>query len=149
MTITANDNNVKSAGNNFVYLIDSSGSMYDADKLSMAVEGFKRLTKALDEDDVVSIVTYAGSSDTLVEGCPAGKYKTIYKALDSIEANGGTNGSGGIEAAYDCALRNYIKNGNNRVIIASDGDMNLGVTKCRRKAPCFSNGDIRRLFSFD
>lgn len=128
MTITANDNNVKSAGNNFVYLIDSSGSMYDADKLSMAVEGFKRLTKALDEDDLVSIVTYAGSSDTLVEGCPAGKYKTIYKALDSIEANGGTNGSGGIEAAYDCALRNYIKNGNNRVIIASDGDMNLGVT---------------------
>ena len=128
MTITANDNKVKSAGNNFVYLIDSSGSMYSSDKLDLAIEGFKNLTKALDENDLVSIVTYAGDSDTLVEGCPAGNYKKIFKALESIQANGGTNGSGGIEAAYDCALRNYIKNGNNRVIIASDGDMNLGVT---------------------
>ena len=128
MTVTANDVNVKSAGNNFVYLIDSSGSMYSRDKLDLAVKGFKKLTKALGKNDVVSIVTYAGDSDVLVEGCPAKDYETIFKALDVIEADGGTNGGGGIEAAYDCALRNYIENGNNRVIIASDGDMNLGVT---------------------
>ncbi len=128
MTVTANDVNVKSAGNNFVYLIDSSGSMYDRDKLGLAVKGFKELTGALDSKDIVSIVTYAGDSDVLLEGCPAKDYKTIFKTLDVIEADGGTNGSGGIEAAYDCAMRNYIEGGNNRVIIASDGDMNLGVT---------------------
>ncbi len=128
MTVAANDVRVKSAGNNFVYLIDSSGSMYEPDKLEMAVKGFKKLTRALGENDVVSIVTYAGESDVLVEGCPAKDYETIFEALDRIEADGGTNGSGGITAAYDCALRNYIEDGNNRVIIASDGDMNLGVT---------------------
>ncbi|MCR5788376.1 MAG: von Willebrand factor type A domain-containing protein [Lachnospiraceae bacterium] len=128
MTATANDVNVKSAGNNFVYLIDSSGSMYSMDKLEMAIKGFKKLTRALGDNDIVSIVTYAGDSDVLVEGCPAKDYETIFEALDRIEADGGTNGSGGITAAYDCAKRNYIENGNNRVIIASDGDMNLGVT---------------------
>ncbi len=128
MTVTANDDKVRSAGNNFVYLIDSSGSMYSEDKLDLAIEGFKRLTKALDEDDIVSIVTYAGNSDVLIEGCEASNYRKIAQVLDTIQASGGTNGSGGIESAYDCALRNYIENGNNRVIIASDGDMNLGIT---------------------
>ena len=136
MTLTANDTKVKSKGTNFVYLIDTSGSMNEPDKLDMAIEGFKRLTKALRKDDtgtfgkdaIISVVTYAGNSDVLIDGCPVSDYKKIFKALDDIKADGGTNGSGGIEAAYECALDHYIEGGNNRVIIASDGDMNLGVT---------------------
>jgi Ca-activated chloride channel family protein len=128
MTVEANDTRVKSAGNNFVFLIDSSGSMYSADKLDLAVEGFKKLAAELDENDVVSIVTYAGASDVLLDGCEGSDYEKICKVLDVVEADGGTNGSGGIEKAYECALKHFIKNGNNRVILASDGDMNLGIT---------------------
>jgi Ca-activated chloride channel family protein len=80
----------------------------------------------LGPNDRVSIVTYSGSSQTLLKG--SNDYNKICEALDKIKASGGTNGSGGINAAYKCAEENFIKNGNNRVIIASDGDMNLGIT---------------------
>ena len=128
MTIQANDVEIESAGNNFVFLIDTSGSMYSDDKLSLAIESYKLLASKLTANDTVSIVTYAGDADTLLDGCPGDKYKKICKVLDTIESNGGTNGSGGIKAAYECALDNFIEGGNNRVILASDGDMNLGIT---------------------
>lgn len=127
MTMQANSEiNVPNEGNNFVFLIDSSGSMNSADKLELAKESFKLLAGTLGPKDRVSIVTYSGSSETLLEG--SSNYKKICSTLDKITAHGGTNGSGGIEAAYRCAEKNFIKNGNNRVIIASDGDMNLGIT---------------------
>ena len=127
LTMQANsETNVPSEGNNFVFLVDSSGSMEGKDRLDMAVEGFKLLASRLGPKDTVSVVTYAGSSETLLEG--SNDYDEICKALDSISANGGTNGSGGIEAAYHCAEKHFIEGGNNRVIIASDGDMNLGIT---------------------
>ena len=127
MTMQANaEMNVPNEGNNFVFLVDSSGSMNSADKLPLVKESFKLLAQNLGPKDRVSIVTYAGNSDTLLVG--SDNYQQICEALDRIDAYGGTNGSGGIEAAYKCAQENFIKNGNNRVIIASDGDMNLGIT---------------------
>lgn len=127
MTMQANSEmNIPNEGNNFVFLVDSSGSMCSEDKLGLAVKSFKLLASSLGPKDKISVVTYAGDSRTILEG--SNDFKEICKALDSIEAGGGTNGSGGIEAAYECAERNFVKNGNNRVIIASDGDMNLGIT---------------------
>lgn len=127
MTMQANaEMNVPNEGNNFVFLIDSSGSMNMADKLPLVKDSFKLLAQNLGPKDRVSIVTYAGSSETLLEG--SDDYDEICRTLDRIDAYGGTNGSGGIVAAYECAEKNFIKNGNNRVIIASDGDMNLGIT---------------------
>ena len=127
MTMQANaEMNVPNEGNNFVFLVDSSGSMNSQDKLPLVKESFKLLAQNLGPKDRVSIVTYAGNSDTLLKG--SDDYEDICKALDKIDAYCGTNGSGGIEAAYKCAQENFVKNGNNRVIIASDGDMNLGIT---------------------
>ena len=127
MTMQANsETTITSEGNNFVFLIDSSGSMNSQDKLPLVKESFKLLAGQLGPNDRVSIVTYSGSSDTLLEG--SNDYDKICKTLDKISASGGTNGSGGITAAYECATKNFIKGGNNRVIIASDGDMNLGIT---------------------
>lgn len=127
MTMQANsDMNIPNEGNNFVFLIDSSGSMCSSDKIDMVKESFKLLAGSLEPKDRVSIVTYSGSSEMLLNG--SNNYNEICSVLDSITTNGGTNGSGGIEAAYECAMENFIENGNNRVIIASDGDMNLGIT---------------------
>lgn len=127
MTFQANaEESVSNEGNNFVFLIDSSGSMSSKDKLELAIESFKMLAKSLGKNDRVSIVTYSGDSRLLLEG--SNDYYEICKALDQISAGGGTNGSGGITAAYECANNNFIEGGNNRVIIASDGDMNLGIT---------------------
>ena len=128
LQVKAKDIELESAGNNFVFLIDSSGSMNSQDKGELANKSFKLLAETLTEKDRVSIVTYSGDSRVILDSCRGDEYKKICKALDSIESGGGTNGSGGITAAYKLAEENFIENGNNRVIIASDGDMNLGVT---------------------
>ena len=127
MTMQANaEMNIPNEGNNFVFLVDTSGSMDMEDKLPLVKESFKLLAQNLGPKDRVSIVTYAGSSETLLEG--SNDYDEIARVLDKLKASGGTNGSGGIEAAYRCAQESFVENGNNRVIIASDGDMNLGIT---------------------
>lgn len=128
MTVKAKDVDLDYVGNNFVFLIDSSGSMRSNDKGSLAIKSFKLLAETLTEDDRVSIVTYSGSSRVVLDSCDGDDYKKICNALDSIEFGGGTNGSGGITAAYELADENFMEGGNNRVIIASDGDMNLGIT---------------------
>lgn len=128
LTVKAKDVDLDYVGNNFVFLIDSSGSMRSEDKGELAIESFKLLAETLTEDDRVSIVTYSGSSQVILDSCDGDNYRKICKALDSIEFGGGTNGSGGITAAYELADENFMEGGNNRVIIASDGDMNLGIT---------------------
>ncbi len=128
LTVKAKEVDLESTGNNFIFLIDSSGSMRTQDKGTMVIKSFKLLAETLNANDRVSIVTYSGDSKVVLDSCAGDKYKQICRALDTIEFGGGTNGSGGITAAYKLAEENFMENGNNRVIIASDGDMNLGVT---------------------
>ena len=128
LTVTANEVQDGYVGSNFVFLVDTSGSMYGSDRLDLAVKGFKMLTDSLTENDRVSLVTYSGSFETILDGVSGDQHSRIRRALDSLEASGCTNGSAGINEAYRCAEDNFIKGGNNRVIVASDGDMNMGIT---------------------
>ncbi len=113
---------------NLVFLLDVSGSMYSEDKLPLLQESFGLLAENLTEKDRVSIVTYAGKDKVILEGARGDEIEKIEKALDSLEAGGGTYGSKGIETAYALAEENYIKGGNNRIILATDGDLNIGLT---------------------
>ena len=113
---------------NLVFLLDVSGSMYSDDKLPLLQEAFGLLAENLTEKDRVSIVTYAGDDRIVLKGAKGNQTKKIKKALNSLEANGSTNGSAGIETAYALAESNFIEGGNNRVIIATDGDLNVGLT---------------------
>ena len=113
---------------NLVFLIDTSGSMYDENKLPLVQQSFAMLAENLGEDDRVSIVTYAGSDTVVLSGTPGSEQYTINEALSSLTADGCTNGGDAIITAYELAEKNYIDGGNNRVILATDGDMNVGLT---------------------
>ena len=123
---------------NLVFLIDVSGSMQSSDRLGLVRQSFMLLTENLRDIDRVSIVTYAGSEATLLDGVSGEDKAKIMSVIESLEAGGITNGAGGIEAAYDCAERNFITGGINRVILATDGDFNVGIT---------SAGELSRLIS--
>lgn len=113
---------------NLVFLIDTSGSMYEENKLPLAQKAFKMLAENLDENDRISIVTYAGSDTIVLNGVAGSEAYTICEALDSLKASGSTNGSAGLITAYEIAEQQFIKDGNNRVILATDGDLNVGLT---------------------
>ena len=113
---------------NLVFLIDSSGSMSSYDKLPLVQTAFSMLAENLTENDRISIVTYANSSSTVIAGADGTCKDDILEALYSINANGGTNGEGGIETAYELAEKYFIEGGNNRIIIATDGDLNIGAS---------------------
>lgn len=113
---------------NFVFLIDVSGSMSGENRLPLVIESLKILTKQLREEDKISIVVYAGAAG-LVLPATSGKNKAkIISALKKLEAGGSTAGGEGIQLAYKVAEENFIKGGNNRVIIATDGDFNVGAS---------------------
>lgn len=114
---------------NLVFLLDVSGSMSDDDKLPLLQESFKELVNELGEDDTVSIVTYASGVETVLKGAKGNEKDKICQAIDQLYASGGTNGEGGIQRAYQLAEANYIKGGNNRVILATDGDLNIGISE--------------------
>ena len=113
---------------NLVFLLDVSGSMYAEDKLPLLQKSFSMLVNELTQKDTVSIVTYAGSDEVILQGASEDDKEAIIGALDSLEANGSTNGADGIETAYELAEKYFIKGGNNRVILATDGDLNVGVS---------------------
>ncbi|MDE5823293.1 MAG: von Willebrand factor type A domain-containing protein, partial [Lachnospiraceae bacterium] len=113
---------------NLVFLLDVSGSMYSDDKLPLLQKSFSMLVQELGEKDTVSIVTYAGSDRVILEGESGDNKEGIIEALDALEAGGSTNGADGIETAYALAEKYFIKDGNNRVILATDGDLNVGVS---------------------
>ena len=117
-----------SGGSNLVFLIDTSGSMFDDDKLPLVQKAFRILAEQLSAEDSVSIVTYAGSDTVVLEGARGNDTRQIMKAIDGLEAYGSTNGEGGIRRAYEIAEKYYIEGGNNRVILATDGDLNVGVS---------------------
>jgi Ca-activated chloride channel family protein len=113
---------------NLVFLIDVSGSMGVPDKLPLLKKGLRMLVRQLRAQDRISIVTYASRDAVVLDGVPGNERETILEALDGLSSGGSTNGSGGIQKAYEIALEHYIEGGNNRVLLATDGDFNVGIT---------------------
>ncbi|MDB5322036.1 MAG: uncharacterized protein JWN40_3667 [Phycisphaerales bacterium] len=115
---------------NLVFLVDVSGSMNEPKKLPLVKEGLKLMVNELTENDRISIVVYAGNAGLVLPStCADPKSKdTILAAIDNLSAGGSTNGGQGIELAYKIATDNFIKGGTNRVLLATDGDWNVGVT---------------------
>ncbi|WP_285059631.1 vWA domain-containing protein [Pedobacter ginsengisoli] len=111
---------------NLVFLIDVSGSMNHPNKLPLLVSSFKLLTEQLRSSDKVAIVVYAGQAGMVLPSTPGDQKIKIKEALNQLSAGGSTAGGQGIELAYKIASDNFIKNGNNRVILATDGDFNVG-----------------------
>ena len=114
--------------NNLVFLIDVSGSMASSDKLPLVQQAFTLLAENLNDEDRVSVVTYAGSSGVRLEGAFGYEKQKICAVIEDLMAGGGTAGSEGINTAYAIAEKYFIEGGNNRVILATDGDFNIGVT---------------------
>lgn len=113
---------------NLVFLIDVSGSMLTPDKLPLVKAGLKLLVEELRPQDQVSMVVYAGAAGLVLPSTSGKEKKKIIAALDKLEAGGSTAGGAGINLAYKVAEENFMKGGNNRVILASDGDFNVGVS---------------------
>ena len=123
-------------GHNLVFLIDTSGSMNGSDRLDLVKRAFLLLLDELDPEDTISIVTYANRDRVVLEGTPAADKTRIMEAISELEAHGGTNGSAGILRAYEIAEKYYVEGGVNRILLATDGDLNVGVT---------SEGDLAQL----
>ncbi|MBU2515763.1 VWA domain-containing protein [bacterium] len=113
---------------NLVFLIDVSGSMEQPDKLPLLKNAFRMLVNTLEKSDTVSIVVYAGAAGTVLEPTRVAEKGKILSALESLNAGGSTAGGEGIRQAYALAEANHDDNGVNRVILATDGDFNVGIT---------------------
>jgi Ca-activated chloride channel family protein len=113
---------------NMVFLIDTSGSMNSPDKLPLVISSFKLMLDNLNPDDTIGIVTYAGSSGVALEPTKVSNRAKIMEALNNLSSGGSTAGAAGIEAAYGLARDGFVKEGNNRVILATDGDFNVGIS---------------------
>jgi len=112
---------------NLVFLVDVSGSMRDANKLTLVKRSLKLLVSKMEENDRIALVVYAGAAGVVLDSTSGDQKHTINQAIDNLNAGGSTNGGAGIKLAYDIASRHFIQDGINRVIIASDGDMNVGT----------------------
>ncbi|MFN3756939.1 MAG: von Willebrand factor type A domain-containing protein [Flavobacterium sp.] len=123
---------------NLVFLIDVSGSMDTPNRLPLVIESLKILTGQLREKDRVSIVVYAGAAGLVLPSTSGAQKELIYESLNRLKAGGSTAGGAGIELAYKVAQEHFIKGGNNRVIIATDGDFNVGMS---------SNNDMENLIT--
>ncbi|MBY5623896.1 von Willebrand factor type A domain-containing protein [Rhizobium leguminosarum] len=121
---------------NLVFLIDVSGSMDEPDKLPLLKSAFRLMVNRLKADDTVSIVTYAGNAGTVLAPTRVAEKSKILSAIDSLEPGGSTGGAEGIEAAYDLAKQGFVKDGVNRVMLATDGDFNVGPS---------SDEDLKRI----
>ncbi|MFV0337028.1 MAG: von Willebrand factor type A domain-containing protein [Chthoniobacterales bacterium] len=118
----------KLAPSNLVFLLDVSGSMNSPDKLPLLKNSLKALVNNLNGRDRVAIVVYAGASGLVLPSTSGEQKQSILEALDKLEAGGSTNGASGIQLAYQTAREHFLKDGNNRVILATDGDFNVGTT---------------------
>ncbi|NEO22681.1 MAG: VWA domain-containing protein [Moorea sp. SIO4A5] len=113
---------------NLVFLLDVSGSMNSPNKLPLLKDAFRMLVNELREEDQVSIVVYAGAAGVVLPPTPGNQKDKILTAIENLNAGGSTAGGAGIKLAYKLAQNNFIKSGNNRVILATDGDFNVGVS---------------------
>ncbi len=128
VNVSAEEVEFEGVANNIVFLIDVSGSMYGEDRLGLIQQSFTMLLEYLGDDDTVSIVTYASGVRVALEGAK-GKDKThIANVLQDLTAGGSTNGEGGIQRAYEMAEKYFVEGGNNRVLLATDGDFNVGIS---------------------
>ncbi len=121
---------------NLVFLIDVSGSMDEPDKLPLLKSAFRLLVNRLKPDDTVSIITYAGNAGTVLQPTRVAEKSKILSAIDRLEPGGSTGGAEGIEAAYDLAKQGFVRDGVNRVMLATDGDFNVGPS---------SDEDLKRI----
>ncbi|MBB4523754.1 UNVERIFIED_ORG: Ca-activated chloride channel family protein [Rhizobium sophorae] len=121
---------------NLVFLVDVSGSMDEPDKLPLLKSAFRLLVNKLKADDTVSIVSYAGNAGTVLSPTRVAEKSKILSAIDRLEPGGSTGGAEGIEAAYDLAKQAFVKDGVNRVMLATDGDFNVGPS---------SDEDLKRI----
>ncbi len=121
---------------NLVFLIDVSGSMDEPNKLGLVKRAFLLLTENLKPEDTISLVTYASGDQVVADGVSGGEKAVIMTAIENLWAGGSTAGAAGIETAYELAEKHFIEGGNNRVILATDGDLNVGIS---------SEGDLTRL----
>ena len=113
---------------NLVFLIDVSGSMDDPNKLPLVQRSFMTLTENLRPNDTVTLITYAAGERVILDGVSASEQQEILSSLEMLQASGSTNGEKALQTAYDLAKKHFIRGGNNRIIIATDGDFNVGVT---------------------
>ena len=113
---------------NLVFLVDVCGSMYSADKLPLVQNAINMVAPELNANDRISIVTYAGYDTVVLEGCSGADQNAITEAINSLEAGGSTAGEMGIRRAYEIAEKNFIEGGNNRIMLATDGDLNVGMS---------------------
>lgn len=113
---------------NLVFLVDVSGSMQPENKLPLLKRALRGLVDRLSPGDTVAIVTYAGTSGLVLPPTEGGDKTAIVAALDRLESGGSTNGAGGIQLAYEAARKQFLAEGNNRVILCTDGDFNVGIT---------------------
>lgn len=113
---------------NLVFLVDVSGSMQSPDKLGLVKRSLQLLVNQMDEDDRIALVVYAGAAGMVLDSTSGAEKTKIINGVDSLHAGGSTNGAAGIQLAYRIAEENIIEGGINRVIIASDGDLNVGMT---------------------
>lgn len=114
--------------NNLVFLIDVSGSMSSTNKLPLLKKSFKKLVEKLEEEDKISIVTYASGVKVVLDSVSGDNKDEINAAIDSLVASGATSGGDGLQKAYAIAEKNYSSDANNRIILATDGDFNVGMT---------------------
>ena len=121
---------------NLVFLVDVSGSMNSPDKLPLVQSSLRTLAEQLRPRDRVAVVTYAGESGIALPSTPGDRRDEIVSAVERLQPGGSTNGASGIQLAYRVAEENFIRGGTNRVILATDGDFNVGVT---------SEGELVRL----
>jgi Ca-activated chloride channel family protein len=126
--VKAKDVRLSQKPSNLVFLIDVSGSMGTPERLPLLKSGLHLLVDKLTESDRVSIVTYAGSSGIALQPISGDRKDVILRAIDNLRAEGSTNGGAGIQTAYQLAVANFIRGSVNRVILATDGDFNVGVT---------------------
>lgn len=127
--LTAKEIQLESMQNNIVLLLDVSGSMSGTTKIDLMKKAMIQMAENLNPDDTISIVTYSNKTKVVIDGMTMRANATeIKRKIGDLRADGGTNGSGGIQKAYEIAKKHFIEDGNNRVILATDGDFNIGIS---------------------
>ena len=143
---TPDIDNDKLPVSNFVFLVDVSGSMQDADKLPLAKKALVSFVNNLRDEDRIALVTYAGSTRVVLPSTPAKKKQAIISAIETLSAGGSTAGAQGLQLAYSEAQSGFISEGNNRIILITDGDFNVGPSSVEDLTTIVKNNRDKGIF---